>query len=378
MRAVSQPLSIDMPAPSRRSVGVIDAVARSCTMLACSRATRGHGDAQDVIRYPCTSAKENARSDVTVFGRQGGAMKDASFERVALIVNAASRRGRAQARTAERLLRAAGVPLHVVYPLRRPERLAGALRRAVKQGCGLIVVGGGDGTVSSAADELAKSETVLAVLPLGTANDFAHTIGMATDLEEACAQIAQGVVVEVDLGKADDSYYVNVVTIGLGAEVARATPSWLKRLVGPLAYPSTIMRVLWRFRPFSAEIVFPDGDNENLSCPRLLQIAIGNGRYYGGGAVVAPRAEIDDGVLDVYAIEYRSWPHLVGLAWSFRSGRHVYRDDVPAWRTRRVRVQTRIPLAVNLDGELIEQTPAVFSVERHALRVLVPPDRDAP
>ena len=304
-------------------------------------------------------------------------MGDACFERVALIINAASRRGRTEARTAERLLRAANVPLHVVYPLRRPERLAGAVRRAVKQGCELIVVGGGDGTVSAAAQELANGDVVLGVLPLGTANDFAHTIGMPTDLEEACTEIARGVVTEVDLGKADDSYYLNVVTIGLGAEVARSTPDWLKRLVGPLAYPISILLAIRRFEPFAAEIAFLEGDNENLWCPRLLQIAIGNGRYYGGGAVVAPRAEIDDGTLDVYAIEYRSWPHLVSLAWSFRSGKHIYRDDVPAWRTRRLTVKTGIPLAVNLDGELIEQTPACFSVERRALRVLVPPDRDA-
>lgn len=303
-------------------------------------------------------------------------MEDARFDRVALIVNAASRRGRTEARTAERLLRAAGVPLYAVYPLRKPERLPGAVRRAVKQGCGLIVVGGGDGSVSAAAQELAKSETVLGVLPLGTANDFAHTIGMPTDLEEACAQIAHGVVAEVDLGKAGDSRYVNVVTIGLGAEVARSTPDWLKRLVGPVAYPISILRTIRRFKPFMAKIAFPDGDNEDLQCERLLQIAVGNGRFYGGGAVVAPRAEIDDGMLDVYAIEYRSWPHLVALAWSFRSGRHVYRDDVPAWRTRRLSVETGVPLPVNLDGELIEETPEVFAVERRALRVLVPPDRD--
>jgi diacylglycerol kinase family enzyme len=94
----------------------------------------------------------------------------------------------------------------------------------------------------------------------------------------------------------------------------------------------------------------------------------------GGGAVVAPGARVDDGMLDVYAIELHSWRALAGVAWSLKSGRLVRRDDVPYWRTRRVRITTRPVLPVNMDGELVDLTPELFSVARGILRVLVPQD----
>jgi diacylglycerol kinase (ATP) len=93
---------------------------------------------------------------------------------------------------------------------------------------------------------------------------------------------------------------------------------------------------------------------------------------YGGGAAVAPAAQIDDGLLDVYAIELRSWWAQVSVAWRLKSGRQICRADVPYWRTRRVQITTCPRLPVNVDGELVERTSEQFSVARGALRVLVP------
>jgi YegS/Rv2252/BmrU family lipid kinase len=292
--------------------------------------------------------------------------------RAALIVNSGSRRGREEAGQARKLLKAAGVTLEAFYGVRNPARLQGTVRAALARGCKLIILGGGDGTVSAVVSELAGPGVLLGLLPMGTANDFARSLGVPDDLEAACATIARGKVLAVDLGLAGERHYVNVVTMGLGAEVVKNSSARLKRLLGPLAYPVATVLALRRYRPFAATLSFPDHDHPTQSYDRLLQIAVGNGRFYGGGAVVAPTARIDDGMLDVYAIELHSWWALVGVAWSLKSGRQVGRDDVPYWRTRRVQISTRPPMAVNMDGELVDQTPELFSVARGVLRVLVP------
>ena len=294
------------------------------------------------------------------------------FTRAALIVNAGARHGQEEVAKACDLLKAAGVPLVATYALRNPARLPATVCGALARSCDLIVLGGGDGSVSAAANDLARGQAVLGLLPLGTANDFARTMGIPDDLEAACATIGRGTIATIDLGLAGDSHYVNVVTLGLGAEVAEAVSRPLKRLIGPLAYPAAAARAMLHYRPFSATLTFPDGDHREARFPRLLQLAIGNGRFYGGGAVVAPDAAIDDGMLDVYAIELHTWHELIGVAWTLKSGRHIYQDGVRSWRTRRVRIVTRPPLPVNIDGEVVDTMPEEFSVARGALRVLVP------
>jgi diacylglycerol kinase (ATP) len=302
-------------------------------------------------------------------------MEERGFSgRAALIVNIGSRRGRQEAARARRLLQAAGVSLQASYGLRHPDRLPETVRAALDSGCTLIILGGGDGSVSAVVAELAGRDAVLGLLPLGTANDFARGLGIPDDLEAACATIGRGVPATVDLGLAGDYRYVNVVTMGLGAEVVKTMSARLKRLIGPVAYPVATLRALWRYRPFEATLTFPEGDHQPARYGRLLQIAVGNGRFYGGGAVVAPGARVDDGMLDVYAIELRSWRALAGVAWSLKSGKHVRRDDVPYWRTHKVCITTQPRLPVDVDGEFVDVTPELFSVARGALRVLVPAD----
>ena len=296
------------------------------------------------------------------------------FTRAALIVNAGARHGQEEVAKACDLLKAAGVPLVATYALRNPARLPATVCGALARSCDLIVLGGGDGSVSAAANDLARGQAVLGLLPLGTANDFARTMGIPDDLEAACATIGRGTIATIDLGLAGEAHYVNVVTLGLGADVAEAVSSRLKRLIGPLAYPVAAARAVLQYRPFAATLTFPDGDHEEARFPRLLQLAIGNGRFYGGGAVVAPDVAIDDGMLDVYAIELHTWHELIGVAWTLKSGRHIYQDGVRSWRTRRVRIVTRPALPVNIDGEVVDTTPEEFTVACGALRVLVPPN----
>ena len=297
--------------------------------------------------------------------------------RGALVVNTAARSGRRSCARARRLLEEIGVPIAECLAVADPTRLREAVSAAVDRGADLIVLGGGDGTVSAAVDALAGTGVVLGLLPVGTANDFARTLGIPTDLGRACETIARGEVVDVDLGLAGADYFVNVASVGLAAGAARALSPGLKRSVGALAYPAAAVHALLRHETFEASLRFPAGDHPPVRLGRLLQLAVGNGRYYGGGLAVAPDADIDDRSLDVYAVGLGHPGALLHTLRHLRSGEFVRADWVHHYRTREVRIETKPALPTNVDGELAGRTPVTFGVAPNALRVLVPPGSGA-
>lgn len=292
--------------------------------------------------------------------------------KAALVVNTRSRTGERVFFEALDRLHALGVPIGATYALRDPARLAETVHQVLVDGNDLVILGGGDGSVSSVVDDLADHHAVLGLLPLGTANDFARTLEIPSDVGAACDTIAEGKVVDVDLGLCGDDYYVNLASVGLSVEVTKALTPWLKRSTGALAYPIAAVRAFLRHKPFSARLTFPDGDHEPAEFDRLLQIGIGNGRFYGGGMVVAPASSMDDQTLDVYVIELGRHRDIFGIARYLRSGRFIESERVTHYLTSEIRIETEPELPVNVDGELVAHTPESFSVSHNALRVLVP------
>ncbi len=290
----------------------------------------------------------------------------------ALIVNARSRTGEKAFEHASKLLSSLGVGIGVSYALSDPTRLPETVRETVLEGHDPIILGGGDGSVSSTVDFLAHHQVTLGLLPLGTANDFARTLEIPDELEAACRTIAHGKVVDIDLGLAGDNFYVNVASVGLGVEATRALSPQLKKSIGPLAYPIAAIKAFLKHQPFAGRLTFPEGDHEPAEYERLLQVAVGNGRFYGGGMVVAPGSGIDDRYLDVYAIRLGRKRDLLGVARYLRSGDFVKSESVDHFRTRRIILETEPELSINVDGELVAQTPEEFSVASNALRVIVP------
>ena len=297
--------------------------------------------------------------------------------RAALVVNTRSRTGERAFFQAIDRLQELDVPLGVTYALRDPARLSETVREVLDDGYRLLILGGGDGSVSSVVDFLAGRDAVLGLLPLGTANDFARTLEIPEDVEGACQAIARGKMVDVDLGLAGDNFYVNVASVGLSVGMTRALSPWLKKSTGPLAYPLAAMRAFFKHEPFSARLVFPDEDNKPVEYDRLLQVAVGNGRFYGGGMVVAPGSGIDDRTLDIYAIELGRSRDLFGVARYIKSGDFINVEGVHHFTTSRVRLETDPELQVNIDGEVVTHTPQDFSVARNALDVLVPQESSA-
>lgn len=248
---------------------------------------------------------------------------------------------------------------------------AAAMCQVIRQGreaFDLVIVGGGDGTLNCVAPAIVETGLPLGILPLGTANDLARTLGIDPDPVVAAQTIAGGCTRDIDLGEVNGHLFFNVASIGFSAELARELTAEAKRRWGTLGYAMASARLLLRTRPFTA-FIERDGRIEKV---RTVQISIGNGRHYGGGMTVAAEAEPDDGCFHVYSLEIDHWWRLVALAPALKRGTHGTWPDVRVFTTSKLTVRTRRRRSVNTDGELTTATPAVFRLRPKAVRVFAP------
>jgi diacylglycerol kinase (ATP) len=286
--------------------------------------------------------------------------------RALLIINAKSRSGASQCEMAVESLKAHGIePVHLDCESR--EDLSPLIvRHAGEVDC--AIVGGGDGTLNAAAFGVIEARIPLGILPLGTANDLARTLEIPTDLDGAARIIAEGRTRRIDLGLVNGQPFFNVASIGLSAQLAQMLTNDIKRRFGRLGYAIVALKVLSRARPFRAIIA---SETETVRV-RTLQIAVGNGRYYGGGNAVEKDAAIDDQHLDLYSLELEKAWKLALMARSFRYGEHGAWSEVRAIRAQEFDIRTRRPRPINADGEIVTQTPAHFSIKPRAVTVFAP------
>ncbi len=238
----------------------------------------------------------------------------------------------------------------------------------------LVIIGGGDGTMNAAAAGLVETRLPLGIIPLGTANDLAHTLGIAESIPEACEVIAAGHLQSIDLGSVNNQYFFNVASLGLSTKITQQLSSNLKRRWGVFAYPVTALKVLWKTRPFRAEIRW----NGQMVQVKTVQIAIGNGRFYGGGLAIAEDATINDRCLNLYSLELKHWWQILLLLPAISRGRQAQWPGVRSLRAEEVEVITRRSDSINTDGELTTATPARFQVVPGAISVFVPADQQSP
>jgi YegS/Rv2252/BmrU family lipid kinase len=287
--------------------------------------------------------------------------------RALLVVNRLSRSGDTDLTSAIACLKSTGMDV-LPFGIDNPAEL-GKLIRAHRCRMDMVVLGGGDGTMNAASEAILELGVPMAILPLGTANDLARTLGIPSELEAACAVAANGIRHRIDLGKANDKLFFNVASIGLSVAVARMIDAETKKRWGSAGYALTAWKALREHRPFRARIRC-DGRLVQL---HSIQIAVGNGRHYGGGLTVAPDAAIDDHQLDLYSIGPASLARLVLIAPALRSGRHGEFQGVHLVRGKRIEIETRRPLPVNTDGEVTTRTPVTFQILPAAIEVIVPP-----
>lgn len=284
-----------------------------------------------------------------------------------LVVNAMSRNGEAAFEQARELLAERGVELLEAHAIKDPDRMQPTVREAIAKRAPMIIVGGGDGSLSSTIDDFLGTETVFAVLPLGTANSFARTLGIGTDLEAAVDTIASGRKMRIDLGAIDGDYFANAAAMGLSPLIAETVPHKLKKHFGMLGYMIWAIRVAFKFRPFRLHV----DDGKVLHKAWATEVRIANGTHHGGVELVES-ADLQSGEIVVQAVTGRS---LLGLAWSWFATLFKLRarkQTVTEYHGRELRIVSRPKQKISIDGELSARTPVTVSVARAAVWVAAP------
>lgn len=258
-------------------------------------------------------------------------------------------------------------------------RALAALRTERVRPWGLVAVGG-DGTVRLAARLAYRARLPLGVVPAGTGNGAAYSLGLPLDPWEACRVVARGVPVPCDLGRLEfigrpsrPEFFLNVAGVGLDADITRVYHQGVRRLRGVPGYVVAALRSLASTGPTPLELEL-DGQVVQLDA---LLFTIGNGRYYGKGIAVVPPAHPADGVLDVCVVLPAGPADLSTLVPRLLLGRHIAHPKVRMVHGREFVVRARPgatgPVAVHADGDVVGELPVRVTVLEGALRVLGDP-----
>ena len=246
---------------------------------------------------------------------------------------------------------------------------------------GLLIVAGGDGTINDVVNGLGRAGfpdgVTLGILPAGTGNDLAATLEIPKDADLAEDVIRQNRVRTLDVARVKsegvgERFFINVATGGLGAEISDANEGEFKKRWGKLSYLRASLEVAKDFDVRELTL-YLDGEPREV---RAVNVVVGNCRYAGGGWLAAPKANPEDGLLDVVIIEKLGLADVLQLApQSLARSDYLDKEGVFSARAKEIRVETQPPgLEFTADGEVIGDEPAEFSVIPHALKVVVGPE----
>ena len=240
-------------------------------------------------------------------------------------------------------------------------------RRALQNAPDIVVAVGGDGTVREVGQELLHTGVPLGILPVGTGNDLSRSLGIARDHHEAFDQLLSCGHFPMDAATANGKLYLNVSGFGFDVDVLIKTERH-KRRFGAAAYVLGLLHAIIGLRSYRITAETPDDKFET----DIMLIAAGNGRYFGGGMMVTPQADVSDGLLDFCIVKAIPRRKVFMLFSKFMKGRHVEFDFVNFIKATEMTLTCSPAAKVQLDGEIIEETPVTFKILPGALSVVRP------
>ncbi len=287
---------------------------------------------------------------------------------VTIICRSGSRNGLAYYARLQDELPKRGVTIEEAHVVNTRLDLQNRVRKTVKSGRKFIVVIGGDGSQSAAVGELVHSDSVLAVVPAGTGNSFALSLGIKADIDAAIETIVNGKETTVDVGVVNGTYFASTAIIGLIAEAANLTPAPLKKIIGPLAYGAAAIIPMLRNKPFEMHVKWPNND---LKIETYQAIVVASGRYY-GWQPLTPHSDLASGNLSFFAAAGKTAADVIEVNAALLRGEQTKLEDAHYFSAPKITIKTKPKQPLNIDGHALGKTPAKFSVAHKALRVLVP------
>ena len=266
------------------------------------------------------------------------------------------------------------LPHAEIRPTTKPGSAARFAKTALKNGRDTIIAAGGDGTLNEVVNGIGENlgDARVGLIPLGTGNDFARTIGIPVELEPAIDLVLAGDTRPVDLVRVTSDevrYFVNVSAGGFSGLVNEKLTAEMKKTWGPLAYLRGAAAALSDLRAYRTTLAF---DNAESLVVDLYNVVVANGRYVAGGTLIAPEALIDDGLLDVVLIPKGPATEMAMLAAQIAMGNHMTSESIVFRRAANVTVNSKPGMWFNVDGELVGNEPARFEIVPRALRFIAP------
>lgn len=212
---------------------------------------------------------------------------------------------------------------------------------------------GGDGTLNEVVNGIMHGNGILGIIPSGTGNDFVKSI-----------PLSNSEVIECDLGKVNDRYFINVASVGIDANVAENAEIMKQKKIHPkMVYGASIIYSLMKHRNISMDI------NETKNCNTTL-LAICNGKYYGGGIKISPNSNISDGELDIFFVQNLSTIRIMPLLLKLLKGSHLNDPKVIQWKTKKIHIDARELLICNVDGEIIKNDEFDIKLSENKIKIL--------
>ena len=297
-----------------------------------------------------------------------GPARDAKTRRIAVVVNRRSGSADIDLDALVERMRGDGAEIVSVAAAEDPSGLDGLLRDAA-DAADTIALGGGDGTISAALDLFRETGRTLGILPLGTANDLARSLGIPLDPLEAADIVRTGTPRRIDLGDINGRLFCNAVSLGFPVALARHQDSDRKKWLGLLAYPLLWLEADREYEPLRLTLRH-DGTETTLD--NVFTLTVMNGRYHGGGLSVDDVSQIDDGMLKIYCLrELGKWRLLRALV-SLKRGRLFRESGTLLVRAGEVRIASGRTLSINVDGDVSAETPAGITVLPGAIEAIAP------
>ncbi|MBB5709122.1 diacylglycerol/lipid kinase family protein [Sphingomonas xinjiangensis] len=253
------------------------------------------------------------------------------------------------------------------YAVDDPRKLDQVVTEALRSDPEVLILGGGDGTISCMVDLIVGKGVKLGVLPLGTANSFSRSLGIPLDVNGAVDVIVNGAPRRIDLGMIGDDYFANAAAIGLSPKIAETVPHLLKRWFGRAGYLSWATLQFVRFKPFTL-IVGSGADAQRL---KVVEVRISNGPFHGGTELVES-AQLDSGQIVVQAVKGPLKRRLVHN-WAASALRLKTRhEDVVEFSGTSLEIATEPPLPISIDGEVLAHTPTTARIAPGVIEVMAP------